>query len=287
MSFQMDRSKMHIMPIYFGPCLGPRQNQNGERYLYDYPREVTNHTLVYESEASLLQSLLPPCVTLDSPHVIINHRMNRNLSWLAGHGYNLVSVRVPVTFHGREETVKAFFMLAIWENEADPIIFGREQLGYCKTYAEIEDMTADESGCRAHAEASSWGFRFLEMDFDLTAAAPCQDELHGILYDGQRAGDLNYKYIPKTGGGFLESDAEYMTLTPKVTEYPKDVPTFPAPETVYCAGSLKWHRPRWEDMPTQFRIVQGLDDLPVLKVLGAVKTTVQSLNDSFSQRIVK
>lgn len=286
MSFRMDRSKMHIMPVQFGPCLGPRQNREGCRYLYEYPRDVVNHTWVYESEASAIDPFLPERLTLDSPHVIINHRMNRNLSWLAGRGYNLISVRVPATFHGVQEDVKGFFMLAIWENEPDPIIFGREQLGYCKTFANISDLEETKSGC-VHAEASSWGFPFLELDAELAAKAPDQEELCRIMLDPGRTGDFNYKYIPKTGDGFLECDVEYMTLTPKVTTYPEGVPSFPPPELSYCDGQIAWHRPMWEDMPTQFRIVQCLESLPIYRVLGVIKSTSKSLNDSFDQRIIR
>lgn len=287
MSFQMDRQKMYVMPIQFGPCLGPRQNSEGKRYLYEYPRTVVNHTLVYESVSEAIEPFLPPRVTLDSPYVIINHRMNRNLSWLAGHGYNLISVRVPATFHGEEEQAKGYFMLSIWENETDPIIFGREQLGYCKTFADISDVSEpDNEGC-TRASADSWGFRFLELEFQWNQGTPAQKELHDLMYDPTRQGDMNYKYIPQTGDGFTGCDAAYMTLTPKVTSYPEDVQTFPSPEIVYGSGTLVWHRPRWEDMPTQFRIVQGLESLPVKRFLGAYRTTAQSLNDSFDQRIVR
>lgn len=145
----------------------------------------------------------------------------------------------------------------------------------------------NSEGC-TRASADSWGFRFLELEFQWDRGTPAQKELQALMYDPARQGDMNYKYIPQTGDGFTGCDVEYMTLTPKVTSYPEDVQTFPPPpEPVYGSGTIVWHRPCWEDMPTQFRIVQGLESLPIKRFLGAYRTTAQSLNDSFDQRILR
>lgn len=59
---------------------------------------------------------------------------------LAGHGYNVTTFNVPVTYCGTNDEIKGQYQLAIWENHADPIICGREQLGYSKIYADITDI---------------------------------------------------------------------------------------------------------------------------------------------------
>ena len=46
---------------------------------------------------------------------------------LAGHGYNVTTFNVPVTYCGTNDEIKGQYQLAIWENHADPIICGREQ----------------------------------------------------------------------------------------------------------------------------------------------------------------
>lgn len=45
---------------------------------------------------------------------------------LAGHGYNVTTFNVPVTYCGTNDEIKGQYQLAIWENHADPIICGRE-----------------------------------------------------------------------------------------------------------------------------------------------------------------
>ena len=59
---------------------------------------------------------------------------------LAGHGYNLTGVSVPTRFHGEKGVVEGNLLLVMWENHADPIITGREQLGYSKIFDEGKDF---------------------------------------------------------------------------------------------------------------------------------------------------
>jgi hypothetical protein len=50
----------------------------------------------------------------------------------------------------------------MWENLADPIITGREEIGHPKLYAEIPELRIVQG---AHHCAASWmGFKFLEME---------------------------------------------------------------------------------------------------------------------------
>lgn len=93
----------------------------------------------------------------------------------------------------------------------------------------------NSEGC-TRASADSWGFRFLELEFQWDRGTPAQKELQALMYDPARQGDMNYKYIPQTGDGFTGCDVEYMTLTPKVTSYPEDVQTFSPP------GARLWFR---------------------------------------------
>lgn len=84
---------------------------------------------------------------------------------LAGHGYNVTTFNVPVTYCGTNDEIKGQYQLAIWENHADPIICGREQLGYSKIYADITDICEEEDG--TYAALSSWNFEFLKLHFKM------------------------------------------------------------------------------------------------------------------------
>lgn len=284
MSFEFIPGRMYMMPVQFGPVCGPRANENGERFIYDGPQESTQHILVYETDPAKLNALLPKGFSLDAPYVIITHKMHRNLPWLAGNGYNVCTFDVPVIYHGRSETIKGLFLLNIWENHADPILFGREQLGYSKLFCDITDLNPYHGVSRS--VLSSWNFQFLELSFDFSEAVPENCELKALLNDPEREGKLHYKYFPRTGNGFSEADVEYVTLTPSPAVFPPDVAKMPPAETACGSGTLKWHIPEWKDMPTQYHIVRALAGLDVKRIVGAYKKHVFHLADVYDQRIV-
>ena len=49
------------------------------------------------------------------------------------------------------------------------------------------------------------------------------EELKRVLNNPDSQGIMHYKYIPRTGGGFTQADAEYVCLNPKAAKLPDDV----------------------------------------------------------------
>ena len=49
MSYVRNDSLMYQMPVHFGPCVTPRQNKEGKRFIYDQATRLTKHTIVYLS----------------------------------------------------------------------------------------------------------------------------------------------------------------------------------------------------------------------------------------------
>ena len=276
---------MYQMPVHFGPCCGPRPGPDGQRFILDGPQESIQHSLVYETAPAAVERCLPKGFSLRSPHIIVTHKMHRNLPWLAGRGYNVTTFNVPVTYCGQKETICGQYQLAIWENHADPILCGREQLGYSKVFADIEDMHTLHG--IASASLSSWGFRFLDLRFDTAAQPEDPKGLRAVLLDPKNEGLLHYKYIPHTGDGFTAADTAYVTLTPKSFPIPAEAPPLPPPSRTWCTGGLSWYIPAWEDMPTQYHIVQGLAAMPIRRVLGAGIVHMQHYNDVFHQHPVQ
>ena len=107
------------------------------------------------------------------------------------------------------------------------------------------------------------------------------------LLDPENEGLLHYKYIPHTGDGFTAADTAYVTLTPKSFPIPAEAPPLPPPSRIWCTGGLTWYIPAWEDMPTQYHIVQGLAAMPIRRVLGAGIVHMQHYNDVFHQHPVR
>jgi hypothetical protein len=145
---------------------------------------------------------------------------------------------------------------------------GREELGWPKLYAEIPDPVVLEESWRGSA---SWqGFRFFDIEaarFAPSEAAPAPAPM------------FVHKYIPKTGVWGTE-DVSCITVTG--AERP---PTLRSMER--GSGSFSFHTARWEDMPTQYAIVNRLAALPLLGFDEAVLMRASGGGDVSSQRVVR
>jgi Acetoacetate decarboxylase (ADC) len=261
---------IYRMPYGFGPSFSPRQFPKDRGFDWS-DHSFTAIRASFRSDAALLDKLLPPGFSLLDPIVTIAFAYIKNLPWLAGRGYNTLNVRVPATFHGKEKVTGAF-SLVLWENMADPIITGREELGIAKIYCDLPDPT--NAGGTTICEASWYGFQFLKLAVsDWTDGKPTgEPDTGGSM--------LHYKYMPKTGE-WGAADVAYTTLTPQVHDA-----TIVSQEI--GKGQLAFTKPRWEDMPTQSHIVGAFADLPIIEMLGASRTVIQGGDFSLcNQQIVE
>lgn len=268
------------MPVHFGPCCGPRRIPDGTRPYTLGPQDTEHNTLVYETDAEAVERFLPEGFSVRKPYILATHKMHRNLTWLAGRGYNVVTFNVPVFYKGKEKEITGQYQLAIWENHADPILSGREQIGYTKVFAGIEDLHT-LNGVR-EASMSSWDFTFCNLKFDTNKSPEDEALLKEIVTDPESEGLMHLKYIPKTGDGFSEADVCYVSFTPKLFPVPEDAkPLPPNPPRTWFTGDIKWTVPRWEDMPTQYHIVQGMASIPVKRIIGASCMKATHYNDVY------
>ena len=83
-----------------------------------------------------LEQLLPPGFFLDKePLITVTASYIKEIEWLAGRGYNTLGVSFPVEFSGNKDKARGNFLLVLWENLTDPILTGREELGFSKMVA--------------------------------------------------------------------------------------------------------------------------------------------------------
>ena len=71
-------------------------------------------------------------------------------------------------------------------------------------------------------------------------------------------GLLHYKYIPKTGD-WGQADVAYPVLSPASGSNTRLL------KSLSGDGVLKWHKARWEDLPSLYNIVNTLAELDVLE----------------------
>ena len=276
MSYQFQADRLYRMPTHFGPSLGPRQGPDGRRFACkEGPRDFTVQA-TFKADPEQLEKLMPPGFTLREPYTLcFTFGYSTECEWFAGRGYNLFGITTPVTYQGKEETVEGDLQLVLWENKADPIITGREDLGYCKLYCEIPEVQilGDKVICRA-----SWdGCEFAK----LTLSGVTEIALDEFPAGHDSEGTLNYKYIPKTciPG---EADIEYAVLVPDT--YPNVV--FEGAEVAANAECHIRHS-TWEELPTLVHIVNTLADLTLGDCVSAVLIRTHGGKDLSDSRILR
>ncbi|MXX04286.1 MAG: hypothetical protein F4X08_08365 [Gemmatimonadetes bacterium] len=288
MPYKLQPGRMHMMPTHFGPAAGPRQGPDGRRFDgVDSPR-TTSYSVSFLTRPEQLEALLPIGFRLaGDPVVTVTVSYMTEIEWLAGRGYNTLGVSFPAEYRGERDRARGPFLAVLWENLADPILTGREQLGFSKIYCAIPPPSVLNGETRCTAD---WlGFRFMEMNLSevetppaAAAEAPAEpaEAVATGTEDTELTGTLHYKYIPRTGD-WDEVDAEYAVLTPSATPNRRVT----AQRTV--RGRVRFHRADWRDLPTQYHIVNALADLEKIAFPGASIMETVGGKDLSDQRILR
>ena len=278
MTYQFDKTKMYRMPTHFGPRMGPRQSPDGRKFeCLDNPH-ATSIAVSFLTEAAQLEAFLPPGFALDGqPVVTVNATYMTQIEWLAGRGYNTLGVSFPARFDGKEDHARGSLLTVLWENLTDPIITGREELGFSKIYCELPEPTALRG--EYHVTASWLGFKFLDLRVN-ELRQQSNSEIQEMLESQTGDGMLHYKYMPRTGE-WGTADVAYAVMTPAAS------PNRRILERHVGSGNVQFHPARWEDMPTQYNIVNAFVGLDIREYRGASLTKTVGGKDLSDQRILQ
>ncbi|MXY81048.1 MAG: hypothetical protein F4Y91_02975, partial [Gemmatimonadetes bacterium] len=162
MAYQFQPGVMYLMPTHFGPMTGPRRGPDGKGYAcIDTPKN-TSYSVSFLTNAEQLEELLPEGFLLHGEPVVTVYQTHlKEIEWLAGRGYNMMGVTFPATYTGKRDRAMGPFLTVLWENMTEPILTGREQLGFSKIYCELPDPAVCLG--ETHVTAHWQGFRFLDM----------------------------------------------------------------------------------------------------------------------------
>ena len=189
-------------------------------------------------------------------------------SWCDSAGY----------YQGEQDTVHGDLLLVLWENMADPIITGRDDLGFAKVYCELPELQFidDKVICRA-----SWdGFEFVRFQLYGLKEVSSNDSIFSPE-ELPSEGLLHYKYLPKTSAPG-EADVEYATLTPA------DCPNTIVDKVMYAdKAEGAFSRATWEQLPTLVHIVNALEELSLGECVSATLTNTHGAKDLRDQRILR
>ena len=279
MPYKFQPGKTYMMPTHFGPSLGPRQGEGGRKFANLDSPKVIQRSVSFLTNREQLEELLPEGFEVGAePVVTVGVSCMTELEWLAGRGYNMLGVSFPAIFNGKEDHVTGSFLTVLWENLADPIISGRENLGFSKIYCEIPEPKVYQG--ETHCIASWLGFKFMDLKIkNITQLTP--EEVAALISKRSGDGTLHYKYMPRTGE-WGSADVSYAALTPSAS------PTNRVVKEVWRGeGTVQFHKATWEDLPTLCHIVNMLHDLEIKEYRGAVVTKTVGGKDLSDQRILR
>jgi acetoacetate decarboxylase len=215
-------------------------------------KSVSTISIPFLSEPDAIRELLPYHFDVGpDPVVRVGHYTYRGIDYLAGRGYNVLSVNVPAVYRGETELVGTYNVV-LWEGSSHAVNLGRELQGYAKIYGEVPDAVA-AAGCLTF-ECREFGRTLLRGEaHNLVERTPEQmDRLRKAAGQGF---SLGWKYIP---GPKLSSepDCDYPTKASNPVFYARGWK---------AEGTVEFCSPSWEEAPVSTRILSKLRQLPIIE----------------------
>jgi acetoacetate decarboxylase len=251
---KLDPSKYYRMPLAMGPVLDRRALRLA------YPRmEVLAFQYLTNPEA--LADLLPDCYHPGKePLVTVVFSKNNGLDFLAGGGYQLAAVQVSARFDGKRDHLEGDHIVVMFEDNAWPIIGGREDLGVPKIYADISNIKIMPNG-HLRWEASLNGHLLIGLD-----VPPLKGQIGVVRAMAARQINarpwLGYKYIPSLDG---PPDADYPTVIHNISRLEK--------LWMGKKASLRFGIAREEDIGVVKHLMDALATLAIIRPVQVVHFT--------------
>ncbi len=264
------------MPVGFGRSPGPRNIPASKRGGFVGNSRSTMAGVSAQTDGDALQRLLPPGIELNGdPEIHVGFHHNQFAFLNAGLSYTACGVSVKVTSYRHGQPVDGSYTLVEWHNRPDNMMTAREEIGYAALWADI-DLTP--RGARSYTGQAVWnGFRFLEMRLaDLADAVAQESREHSV--------SILYKYIPKgyeNGADLsvvIHNDmSKYYSAAGAADPAVQEEVTTEPPKNRVGTGVFHFNPAEWEDMPTQFHVVNTLAALPLLEFGPARLTSLPGI----------
>jgi len=253
-------------------------------------------TITFKALKSDLQRFLPVDnytfqTPSSEPHAyasLVSKRL-ANLDWLAGRGYDLYMLYVHGVQYTRPEdgqTFKGSFLPVLLENMADPIISGREELGWPKLFS---DLQVEHDGA-SYTMIPSWQgscFGSFGLGGLKEVLETSEQELKNWsppVLAGQNDGILLHRYVPQVGRPGI-ADADYHVWVNTV-EDAKEFPTTVTRKWVAEQSNFSFDGLSWQDLPTLHHIVARLAELRPIEIVEGVLVEERGASDySISRKI--
>jgi hypothetical protein len=285
-----NRSLLWRMPTAFGPMPGPRQDFQG-RPRNGSKARFTTTSVKFKTSRTVLQNLLPTeklqfAAADTTAYATFAVTQLENLEWLGGRGYSHFGLYIHGIQYIKSDGVIGTYLPILFENFADPIVSGREELGFPKLFAEL-DIEKFDGGWTLDAGWRS--SKFCSMSLAGLQEPPATNVEAPVLSPPlpKDEGLFIHKYVPATGNMGSkdrgQTDVEYTAFVPSA----EDAKTVERKvERVLKASSaeISFDALDWKMLPTLHHIVKRLQEIPVYEVVEAKIVEGTGVSDVSSTR---
>jgi hypothetical protein len=241
--FSRDPQAKYEMPVVFGPTEIPEVS---------VWNRVTMVSVSFVTTFDAARPLVPAALEIPERPVVTVSRMSyAGVDYLAGRGYNEVTVGITATHELDGGRQRGSFMPVVWVDEFRPIIIGREYMGYAKLGAQFGPVIPGP-GSRSY-ELHEYGTRLLHGEIS-GAVALEGDELRAARQAASGVTVFGWKHIAGPQGTV---DADYLTITRLQFDWTS---------VLRGRGQILFDAPDWSSAPHSARIVRALGALPVVEV---------------------
>lgn len=295
-------------PTSFGPSPSPRQNPPFIHPSQSHPTpsspnandaaRFTTYTVRIRTSTTYLQTLFPsPQFRFSGPGTVAEASFVctelRDLAWLGGGGYRFFGLWVHGVEYvrkdgGDESGVNGSWLVVLFEDRAEPIVTGREELGMPKVWCEIgvEGRKEEKEGKEVVVECGWGGKVFLRMGLEGLEHVEVGGSDRSVEGEWTKApegeGTMWYRYVPAVGRPG-EADAEYAVMA-------RDGASKTARKVERVRRTrnarLEFEQGDWPSLPTLHHIAAGLAEIPVYGIVEAKMEEGVGVDDlSHVQRI--
>ena len=192
------------------------------------------------------------------------------MGWLGGSGYSHFGLYIHgIQYKKRDGTVlNGTYLPVLFENLADPIITGREELGFPKVFCDLDIRRTKDS----YTLTASWKYRSFvtlslgNLDSAHDSTKDGGPETKGTQHTSPDDGLFVYRYIPAVGEPGV-ADAEYPVFAPYSDGIGAGTRVVHEQWTSR-KGSITFNKDMTiEDLPTLYHIIERLEEIPVWEIL--------------------
>ena len=225
-------------------------------------------SILFKTSATLLRNLFPnqafsfknrDTVTLAS----LRLQTLDNVPWLGGQGYNAIGLYIHDVVYTKRDggTVDGTFLPVMFEDLADPILSGRDELGFPKLFSEINVKNEGSSiSITCGWRGTAWGKMEVHGQQNSQGSTKKTGGVETLLV---------YRYVPGIGDPRKTTpDADYAASVQIENEdHLQDPPgdTFSS----YEGASFKFDACDQHRFPTLYHIISRLAELPVFEIVEA------------------